>query len=74
MVSFALEEIIDERTGQRLQAVVKTETFEGTQTPVKETWCTILDLDRLFDACAQKWGANWNLDKVIEAIRGSEIA
>ncbi len=73
-VSFALENIIDEATGQNLQAVVKTTRAEGANDQEeKETWCTILDLDRLFDTCVKQWGSNWNLDKVCSAIQHTDI-
>lgn len=67
-VTFAVEKIEDEDTGQTLDAVVKT-AADGT----KDTWCTILDLDKLFGACVKKWEGNWNLDKVIAAIEDSDV-
>lgn len=77
-ISFAVEEITDEKTGQKLNAIVKTVTSAQVpgEPPVaeeKEVWCTILDLDRLFDKCVKKWGSNWNLEKVLAAIDDSEV-
>jgi hypothetical protein len=39
----------------------------------EEQWCTITDLDSLFNTCVDRWGDNWNLEKVTVAIRESEI-
>lgn len=78
-ISFAIENVTEENTGQELDAVVKTskhiEEFEGEVLPpdIKETWCTILELDSLFNKCVKKWGSNWNLEKVMVAIDDSEI-
>lgn len=75
-VEFRIEKITDEQTGQVLDAVVKVTTsakYGDEPTETKETWCTILDLDRLFEGCVRRWGNNWNLDKVLTAISESEI-
>lgn len=77
-VSFAVEKVTDENTGQVLDCVVKTtREVDGTlalgDKETKEPWCSILDLDRLFEGCVKKWGPNWNLDKVLAAIESTEI-
>lgn len=38
-----------------------------------EDWCSVQDLDRLFNACVQRWGSNWDLEKVMTAVRETEI-
>ncbi len=40
---------------------------------VRDELCTTLDLDQLFDVCVKRWGNNWNLEKVMVAIKESEI-
>lgn len=75
-ISFAVEKVNHETTGQELDAIVKTTVteVEGAATKIeKETWTTIIDLDRLFDKCVKKWGSNWNLEKLMAAIDDSEI-
>lgn len=75
-ISFAVEKVTHETTGQELDAIVKTTTTEFVDRAPevqKETWTTIIDLDRLFDCCVKKWGSNWNLEKVMAAVSDSEI-
>lgn len=68
MPSFTLEKVADEGTGTMVDTVIKKHD-DGT----REEWCSVLDLDRLFDTCVSRWGKNWNLEKVLIAIRESEI-
>lgn len=39
----------------------------------REEWCNVDDLDKLFDACVQRWGSNWDLNKVLEAVHDCEF-
>lgn len=39
----------------------------------QEEWCNVEDLDQLFNTCVQRWGKNWNLEKVLTAVKESEI-
>lgn len=64
---FKLEERAEEHTGVPVPTLVKYDN--GTEEP----WCTVLDLDRLFCACANRWGSNWNLEKVVQAINECEF-
>lgn len=67
-VTFALEKKPCDRTGQEVDTIVKK--VEGQP---DEDWCSVVDLDQLFEACVARWGANWDLEKVKMAIRGSDI-
>lgn len=49
------------------------ELFKTRDDGTKEAWGTIEDFDRLFDECVKKWGNNWDLNKVLIAIKESEI-
>lgn len=71
-ISFAIEKLVSDQTGQVIDGVVKLITHEDG-TVDRETWCTILDLDKLFDTCVTRWGKNWNLEKVCAAIAETEI-
>lgn len=62
-VQFKLELEANPRTGTQQLAVVKY--ADGAD---REVWCTIDDLDQLFDAAQRKWGQNWDLKKVLTAI------
>jgi len=70
-MEFKLEKVPDDNTGQLLDSIVQYKT-EGGQT-VRDVWCSVMELDRLFSACVDRWGGNWNLEKVIIAIRESDI-
>jgi len=39
----------------------------------EEEWCTVNDLDRLFEACARRWPIGWDLEKLITAVRECEF-
>lgn len=67
MPSFAVKKMRDDN-GQVLDSVVKTHD-DGKE----EVWCSIIDLDRLFDTCVARWGNNWDLEKVLTAIRGARF-
>lgn len=39
-----------------------------------EPWCTVIELDTLFQACSNRWGnGNWDLNKVMTAIKECEF-
>lgn len=71
MISFQIEDRPDSN-GIRIPTVVKRVT-EADGHSSDEEWCTIQDLDRLFDCCVGRWGSNWNLEKVMTAIRECEF-
>jgi hypothetical protein len=71
-VYFKVEKVADENTGQEIDSLVQYKETEGKD-PVKDVWCSVVDLDRLFNACVDRWDSNWNLEKVCVAIRESEI-
>jgi hypothetical protein len=72
LVSFALEKEPKEGTGTLVDSVVKYTADEVGKTE-REVWCSVDDLDSLFAACVDRWGKNWNLEKVVTAIKESEI-
>lgn len=71
-IYFKLEKIKDENTGQEIDSVVQYKEDEKGNIE-KDVLCSVLDLDRLFNTCVDRWGKNWNLEKVLIAIRESEI-
>ena len=71
-VKFVLNKVENERTGSLEDALVKEVTV-GDKTET-EQWCTINELDRLFDACSRRWAENgWDLEKLIVAVNESTI-
>lgn len=38
-----------------------------------EDWCTVPELNQLFDVCVKRWGGNWDLEKVKLAILECEF-
>jgi hypothetical protein len=52
-----------DQNGTESDALVKIED-SGTE----DVWCTVQDLDTLFDTCVKRWGSNWDLNKVCTAI------
>lgn len=71
-VYFKLEKVADENTGQEIDSVVQYKGEDGKPHD-REVWCSVVDLDQLFNTCKDRWGDNWNLEKVKYAIRESEI-
>lgn len=66
-VKFTLEKVENERTGALEDALVKHETLEGKTE--SEQWCTVNELDRLFEACSRRWEANgWDLEKLMTCV------
>ncbi len=68
MISFVLENRPHESTGVPMPTLVKKE--EGKP---DDEWCTVQDLDQLFEACVRRWGNNWNLEKIMVAITETQI-
>jgi len=68
MITFILDNRPNDNTGLPELSVVKK-----TDGKPDEVWCSINDLDQLFTACVDRWGGNWNLEKVKLAIRESDI-
>lgn len=60
---FEIQKVKHEETGAELDTVVKLDD-DGK----RDEWCTIQDLDTLFQTCVNKWGNNWDLNKVCTAI------
>jgi len=65
---FEIKKITDEDTGAVLDSVVKV--VDGKE---DEVWCSIADLNKLFESCVTRWGSNWDLNKVCVAIVESNI-
>lgn len=38
-----------------------------------DVMASVEDLENLFDTCVRRWKGNWNLEKLLTAIRESEI-
>lgn len=72
-IYFKLEKVADENTGQEIDSVVQYKEQKEGEAPIRDVWCSVVDLDRLFSTCVDRWGSNWNLEKVCIAIRESEI-
>lgn len=75
-VSFVMEKIENPVTKRQIDTVVKlTEKPDvyGVPTVEREEWCNVLELDKLFSTCVERWGNNWDLNKVCVAIAESEI-
>lgn len=66
MISFSIQQKMDQ-TGTEVATLVKE--VDGAC----EDWCTIQELDRLFDSCHSRWGNNWNLEKLMLAVRECEF-
>jgi hypothetical protein len=67
-VKFALVQKENDRTGQMEDTLVKQTTSDNGSTE-EEQWCTVPELDRLFDACSRRWQANgWDLEKLITCV------
>ena len=72
-VNFKLEKRPDENTGVEVDTLIKCEiSAEGTE--MEETWGNVTEFNQLFDTCVARWGSNWDLNKVMTAIRESDIS
>jgi hypothetical protein len=61
----------EDSTGQLIDTLTKITEKDGKTT--EEDWGTVQDFDRLFNTCVAKWGSNWDLEKILVAIRESSI-
>lgn len=34
----------------------------------KEEWCSVEDLDELFEACSRRWPVGWDLNKLLTCV------
>lgn len=64
MTQFIIKPVLNEDTGALLESVVKVTPGQDD-----EVWCSIQDLDTLFSTCVDKWGGNWDLNKICVAIK-----
>lgn len=65
--TFVVKQVQNERTGALENAVVKETTVNGVTE--SEQWCTIDELDRLFEACSRRWSVNgWDLEKLMTCV------
>lgn len=64
---YVIEKIANDETGVMEDCVVEHDRGN------KDILCTILELNKLFDACTDRWGREWDLNKVITAIRECEF-
>lgn len=46
-------------------------TAKGTHQIQEDGIVCVSDLNKIFDACVAKWGSQWSLDNVVEAIQNS---
>ncbi len=75
-VRFALEKETSPRTGALVDAVVKyshPNPTLGQEPEEREVWCSVEELDRLFEAASKRWGRNWDLEKVLIAVREADF-
>lgn len=65
-VNFQLVKKEDEN-GQLQDTLVRNQALDNG-TIDTEDWCTISDLDRLFNACSRRWPKGWDLDKLLTCV------
>ncbi len=73
MIRFSLEKIADGNTGGMIDNLVKHTMDDAAAEETSEVWCSVQDLDILFSACTERWGDNWDLNKLVVAIKESQI-
>jgi len=67
-IKFELQKVENERTGALEDALIKI-TTDSTGKSESEQWCTVNELDRLFEACSRKWATNgWDLEKLMVCV------
>ena len=66
---FELREMDDQKTGTKTQSIVELDDSGA----VVDVWCSIQDLDTLFNTCVDRWNKNWDLSKVCLAISECEF-
>jgi len=59
----------DQKTGTKTQSIVELDDSGA----VVDVWCSIQDLDTLFNTCVDRWNKNWDLSKVCLAISECEF-
>jgi len=68
-VFFKLEKRPDS-TGQEIDTLVKYTQDNPDSVPDSgEEWCSVQDLDRLFEVCTTRWPVGWDLEKLMTAVR-----
>lgn len=68
-VKFKLEKVENDRTGALEDALIKETTDASGVVLDSEQWCTVNELDRLFEACSRRWATNgWDLEKLMVAV------
>lgn len=73
-VKFTLEKKENERTGAEEDAIIKNNIDDKGAVIDQEQWCTIPELDRLFDACSRRWKDNgWDLEKLMTCVNECEF-
>lgn len=72
IVTFELRKIPDEGTGTPVDTLVKVSKKDALPAE-EETWCNVQELNALFNTCCERWGDNWDLNKVMTAIRECEF-
>jgi hypothetical protein len=70
-VKFELRKVEDEGTGVLVDTLMKITTVG--EKVVEEAWGSVLDFDKLFNACVARWEGNWDIDKVCTTIRETTI-
>ena len=72
-VKFELQKVENSRTGALEDALVKL-TTDGLGNTEAEQWCTVNELDRLFEACSRRWAENgWDLEKLLQCVSECEF-
>lgn len=64
--------IIDKRPQGAARDMMDT-VVQVTEGQPDDEWCTIQDLDQLFEACKQRWGSNWDLQKLKTCVAECEF-
>jgi hypothetical protein len=60
--------VLEEKNG--IKVLIKLTLDKNTKEVLhKETWGDMEDFDDLFQACFDRWESNWDLNKVMTAIR-----
>lgn len=73
-VHFSLVKEADNRTGQKVDTLTRVETDDAGNVMATEAWCTVPELDTLFQTASDRWGdGNWDLNKILVAIREAEF-
>jgi hypothetical protein len=72
-IKFVIEKRVNDRTGQEEDAIVKQVT-DASGSVTEDQWCTISELDRLFETCSRRWDEHgWDLEKLITCVTECEF-